>query len=49
MNRMLAKIAGVLNGVVAFCIIVAGALLVPTWSEETGDIPGLLLIGPFMG
>ena len=47
MNRMLAKIAGALNAVVAFSMVAVGALLGRAWGD-IGDILGLL-IGAFLG
>lgn len=48
MNRMLAKIAGALNAVVALSMIIVGALLGLSFRDDIGDILGLL-IGAFMG
>ena len=47
MNRVLAKIAGVMNAVVAFSIIVVGAILGQQWGSS-GNVFDLLG-GAFIG
>ena len=47
MNRMLAKVAGALNVVVAFSIIFVGARLGQYWGASGGILD--LLVGAFLG